>query len=401
MRLQSGQNLALSQLQFAAIVRWSTAAPGLVLDASAYLLGANGKVRSDAGFLFYGQASVANGAATLDPAAATFTLNLGRLPADIDRVALALTIEQGARRGQRFDQVAGLTLTVTGDSEPIEFGLDTQAMQEAAVILGEFYKRNGAWKLRALGQGFRGGLGPLANHFGVEISDDPDQAASAAAPVAAPPPPPPAPPPAPAPPVSLNKITLEKRTPVSLDKGAGSFGEIRVNLNWSRKPAGGGGWNPFKKEAAVDLDVGCMFELHNGDKGVIQALGNNFGNFNDWPWVHLMGDDRTGAVTEGENLRINGAHWADFKRFLLFAFIYEGVPNWASADAVVTLKSPGQPELAVKLDSHSDRQTMCAVALLENDGGRIRVSKLVDYYAGHPEMDQAHNFGFRWQAGSK
>jgi tellurite resistance protein TerA len=144
-----------------------------------------------------------------------------------------------------------------------------------------------------------------------------------------------------------------------------------------------------------------MFELHNGDKGVIQALGNNFGNFNDWPWVHLMGDDRTGAVTEGENLRINGAHWADFKRILLFAFIYEGVPNWASADAVVTLKSPGQPELAVKLDSHSDRQTMCAVALLENDGGRIRVSKLVDYYTGHPEMDQAHNFGFRWQAGSK
>jgi tellurite resistance protein TerA len=387
--LQSGQNLALTQLRFVAIVRWSPATAGLVLDASAYLLGANGKVESDAGFLFYGQPSVANGAATLDPSATTFTLDLGRLPADTERVALALTIEQGARRGQRFDQVAGLTLTVTGDSEPIEFGLDTQAMQEAAVILGEFYKRNGAWKIRAMGQGFHGGLGPLASHFGVEISDDPDQAA------------PPAPAPAPAPPVSLNKITLEKRKPVSLDKGAGSFGEILVNLNWSRKPASTGGWNPFKKEAAVDLDVGCMFELRDGRKGVIQALGNNFGSFNDTPWVQLMGDDRTGAVTEGENLRINGTHWADFKRILLFAFIYEGVPNWASADAIVTLKTPGQPELAVKLDSHSNRQTMCAVALLENDGGRIRVSKLVDYYAGHPEMDQAHNFGFRWEAGSK
>lgn len=391
--LQPGQNTALTQSRVTVALSWSPASTPLVLDASAYLLGVSGKVASDSGFLFYGQSSVAEGAATLDASSATFTIDLARMPPGIERVALALTIEQGTRRGQKFNQLTGLKLSLTGDLQPIGFALDTQAMQETAVIFGEFYLRNGAWKFRAVGQGFHGGLGPLASHFGVEISDDPDQNSLAAAPVAAPPPPPP--------PVSLNKITLEKRAPVSLDKGAGSFGEILVNLNWSCKPTGSSGWNPFKKEGAVDLDVGCMFELCNGDKGVIQALGNRFGSFNDTPWVHLMGDDRTGAVTEGENLRINGAHWADFKRILLFAFIYEGVPNWASANAVVTIKSPGQPELAVKLDSHSDRQTMCAVALFENDGGRIRVSKLVDYYAGHPEMDQAHNFGFRWQAGSK
>lgn len=393
--LQSGQNTTLAQNRFIAALSWAPESTPLVLEASAYLLGAAGKVAGDAGFLFYGQASVADGAATLDARSATFTLDLGRMPAGVERVALALTIEQGTRRGQRFNQLAGLKLSLTGDPQPIGFALDTQAMQETAVILGEFYLRNGTWKFRAVGQGFNGGLGPLAKHFGVDISDDPDQTAPAAAPVAAPQPPPPPPP------VSLNKITLEKRAPVSLDKGVGSFGEILINLNWSRKTVGSAGWNPFKKEAAVDLDLGCMFEHRNGDKAVIQALGDRFGSFNEAPWVQLMGDDRTGAVTEGENLRINGAHWSDFKRILLYAFIYEGVPNWASADAVVTLKSPGQPELSVKLDSHSDRQTMCAVALLENDGGRIRVSKLVDYYPGHPELDQAHGFGFRWQAGSK
>lgn len=389
-QLQSGQNLILTQLRFSAIVRWSPSTTPLVLDASAYLLGANGKVGSDAGFLFYGQASVANGAATLDPAASTFTLDLGRLPVDTERVALALTIEQGSRRGQRFDQLASLTLTVTGDSEPIEFGLSTQAMQETAVILGEFYKRDGAWKIRAIGQGFRGGLGPLAAHFGVEISDDPDQA-PAPVPVAVPLPPP----------VRLDKITLEKKTPVSLNKLGGNFGEILINLNWSRKPANTDGWNPFKKQASIDLDLGCMLEDCDGDIKVIQALGKQFGSFNDWPWVQLMGDDRTGAAVDGENLRINGAQWAEFRRILLFALIYEGVPNWASADAVVTLRLPGQPELTVNLDSHSDRQNMCAVALLENDNGRFRVTKLVDYFAGHLELDRAHGFGFRWEHGSK
>lgn len=387
-KIQPGQNIALEQLRFSVNVAWMPRETSLTLDLSAYLLGQNSKVASDAGFLFYGQSDVASGAATLEAARARFSFDLARLPADTERVALALTIEQGVRRGQQFSHLKQLVLTVNGDSEPIEFTLDTEAMSETAVILGEFYRRSGTWKFRAMGQGFRGGLGPLASHFGVEISDDPDQA-----PLAAPPAPPP---------VQLQKITLDKKTPVSLDKRGGSFGQISVNLNWSRQSLGEtSGWNPFKKDTSIDLDLGCMLEHQNGDKLVIQALGNNFGSFESAPWVQLMGDDRTGAASDGENLRINGANWSDFKRILLFAFIYEGIPNWAAADAVVTLKSPDQPELTVKLDSPAARQGMCAVAMLENDGDRIKITKLADYYTGHKELDQAHQFGFRWTTGSK
>lgn len=149
------------------------------------------------------------------------------------------------------------------------------------------------------------------------------------------------------------------------------------------------------------MDLGCLLEHQNGVKTVIQALGNGFGSFDSAPWVQLLGDDRTGAASDGENMRINGAHWSNFKRILLFAFIYEGIPNWAAADAVVTLKSPGQPELVVKLDSPGSRQGMCAIAILENDGGRIKITKLADYYVSHKELDQAHQFGFRWTVGSK
>src|SRR3546814_13790592 len=56
----------------------------------------------------------------------------------------------------------------------------------------------------------------------------------------------------------------------------------------------------------IDLDLGVLFEMQDGYKGVIQALGRSFGDFNQEPWISLSGDDRTGAVTGGETIRVNG-----------------------------------------------------------------------------------------------
>jgi len=403
MQLQAGQNTALTQTRLTARISASPGSTPLVLDASAYLLTASGKVQDDSGMAFYGQPSVAGGAVVCDAKARSFALDLARLPASIERVAITLTIEQARARRQSFGQLSEVTLALEGDAEAHHFTLPCAGMSEAAVILGECYRRETAWKFRALGQGFNGGLGPLARHFGVEISDDPETAAAPAptpapAPVAAPVPPPAAP-------VSLNKITLEKRQPISLEKPRSGFGEMVVNLNWTRqkeaKPGGWGGLFGKGGSGGIDLDLGCMYELTDGAKGVVQALGNGFGRFDAAPYIQLMGDDRTGMATEGENLRINGAQWEQLRRIVVFAFIYEGVPNWAAANAIVTVKAPGQPELTVRLDSHSDRDGMCAIALIDNDAGRIRVTKLVDYFQGHAQLDQAHGFGFRWKAGSK
>lgn len=387
MQLQAGQNTALTRTSLVARIAVGPGGTPLVLDASAYLLGASGKVQDDSGMAFYGQPRVAGGAVVCDAKAKSFALDLARLPAAIERVALTLTIEQAQARRQSFGQLTEVTLALEGDAESHHFTLPCAGMSEAAVILGECYRRESTWKFRALGQGFNGGLGPLAKHFGVEISDDPE---TAAAPAAAPPPPPAPPKPA----VSLSKITLEKRTPISLDKQGASFGEISVNLNWTRQNVGGG-WLK-KGSGGIDLDLACLIELRDGSKHVIQALGKGFGHYDAPPWVQLMGDDRTGDAGDGENLRINGGRWDQIQRILVFAFIYEGTPNWATANAVVTLKAPGQPELIARLDSHNDRLSTCAIALLENEGGRIRVTKLVDYFKGHREVDQAHSFGIRW-----
>lgn len=397
--LQPGQNLALNDSVFSVKLIPEPAASALELDASGFLLTSSGKVSGDEGFLFYGQPSVANGAASLNAAQREYTFDLKRLPANVEKVALALTIDQGIKRGQRFGQLGSVTLALSSASDALRFKLDTANMNETAIILGECYLRGGVWKFRAVGQGFNGGLGPLAAHFGVTIKDDPDQPpVPVPAPVALPAAVPPAATP-PTPTINLNKVTLEKKKPVSLTKEGGNFGEILVNLNWTRgqKKSGwfGGG------SGGIDLDLGCMIEFQGPGRTVIQALGSAFGNYQQQPWAQLMGDDRSGANVDGEFLRINGAHWKEFRRVLIFAFIYEGVPNWAGASGVVSVKIPGQPELITKMDSHSASQTMCAVAMLENDRGNILATKLVEYFADHEKMDGAYGFGFRWKAGSK
>lgn len=405
MELQAGQNTAVSASALTLDIVVSGAPAGMDLDVSAFMLLESGKVPSDAGMIFYGQPRSADGGVSVDAAARRVQVELAKLPGNIARIAVTLTIDKGMTRGQRFGMLSGVALTVSGGGEAHRFAPDVRPMSETALILGELYQRNGQWKFRAVGQGFNGGLGPLAKHFGVDISDDPDAAGSSApqvpprAPAAAAPPSPPPPPPpsAPRPTVNLSKITLEKKKPVSLTKEGGKFGEIIVNLNWTKK--GKSGW--FGGNAAIDLDLGAMLEWRSGEKGVIQALGKRFGDLRDPPYVQLMGDDRTGDSASGEFLHINGDQWSVFKRVLIFAFIYEGAPNWAQANGYVTIKMPGQPELEARMDSHEANKGMCAIALLENDGGAIKATKIVEYFPGHSEMDQRFGFGFQWKAGSK
>src|SRR3546814_4408201 len=89
-------------------------------------------------------------------------------------------------------------------------------------------------------------------------------------------------------------------------------------------------------------------------KGVIQALGRSFGDFNQEPWISLSGDDRTGAVTGGETIRVNGRFFDRIKRIAVFALIYDGVPNWNKTDGVVRMNISGQPEIEVRIEEGRD-----------------------------------------------
>ncbi|MGB6051035.1 MAG: tellurium resistance protein [Rhodococcus sp. (in: high G+C Gram-positive bacteria)] len=214
------------------------------------------------------------------------------------------------------------------------------------------------------------------------------------------------------PPVSLSKVTLSKAQPsVSLTKSGEKQGSMRVNLNWS---TGAAAPQPKKKgffaklaaasygSGGVDLDLGCLYELADGTKGVIQALGNSFGAVDRAPYIALDGDDRSGSVTGGENMHINLARPELFKRILVFAMIYEGAPNWAAVDGVVTLFPTSGPQIEVKLDSESNSARICAIALLENGKQGFTVTRQVEYIQGsQSDLDKKYGWGMQWAAGKK
>ncbi len=214
--------------------------------------------------------------------------------------------------------------------------------------------------------------------------------------------------------VSLGKVSLTKSAPsVSLTKTAGTTGILRVNLNWNSRPGGGGGGGGFLKRlasaaggGAIDLDLGCLYEYSDGSKGVIQALGNAFRGQHGLPGgqsiAWLDGDDRSGAQSGGENLLIDLQHTQLIRRILVFALIYEGVPNWGQADAVVTMYPANGPQIEVRLDEHDPRARLCAIALIQNQGGQLVVNREVRYvHGGQDVLDRTYGWGMDWTPGRK
>lgn len=427
------------------------------VDASALLL-VSGKVRSDGDFVFYNQAAHSSGAVRHegkrtagDTVTDTLSVDLARVEPAVDTVILAASADGGT-----FGQVPGLNIRVlnaAGGAEIARFDSE-DATVETAFVLGELYRRQGSWKFRAVGQGYQSGLAGLATDFGISV-DEPQQApARPAAPVPAPaappnagqnpyatqnpyaapaggpdgayPPPtptavstplPPPPPTAPAPapagaPVSLSKVTLTKEAPsVSLTKQGGTSGTMRVNLNWQVHKQFSGWASKLGRAMAMhsdlDLDLGALFELADGSKGVVQALGNSFGSLHQPPFIHLDADDRTGARAAGENLTINLDHQKLFRRILIFVTIYEGARSFANLHATVTL----QPQFGAPIDFSLDECTVpspvCALALITNTGGELVVQRearyLVPQRGTSPQrtLDHAYGWGMNWTPGRK
>lgn len=166
MELQSGQNIALNQ----PLLRITLSYPGTAafrseIDASAFMLSAQNKVRGDADFIFFNQPSAPNGSLSLTSSAGSsqFSLDLRKVDANIVKIALTLVIDGP-------DSVSGLQRIQMNAEGVATFDIPLAGRSEKALIVAEVYRHNGNWKLRASGQGFNGGLEPLAVHFGVDVS---------------------------------------------------------------------------------------------------------------------------------------------------------------------------------------------------------------------------------------
>ena len=151
------------------------------LDASAFMVKADGKVRSDSDFIFYNQmkstcGSVEHtgdnrtGAGEGDDEALIVLLD--KVPADIERIVFTVTIHDAENRKQNFGQVSNAFIRVVNkdsNNEVARFDLSEDASIETAMTFGEIYKHGSEWKFKAVGQGYSGGLTALARQYGINI----------------------------------------------------------------------------------------------------------------------------------------------------------------------------------------------------------------------------------------
>ncbi|MBA2552282.1 MAG: TerD family protein, partial [Geodermatophilaceae bacterium] len=172
--MSKGANIPVTAGRVRAVLAWGGNADA---DASALLLTAAGKVRSDADFVFYNQPSGANGAVSHRGKAQvaggvedTLAVDLTGLPPDIDRVVFGASVD-----ATTFGGVPGLHLRLYDDAAGTELArFDiTDASTEKAFVFGELYRRQGGWKFRAVGQGYAAGLAGLATDFGISVDDAP------------------------------------------------------------------------------------------------------------------------------------------------------------------------------------------------------------------------------------
>ncbi|MBF0752303.1 MULTISPECIES: stress protein [unclassified Pasteurella] len=213
--------------------------------------------------------------------------------------------------------------------------------------------------------------------------------------------------------ISLSKVVLEKSGDshrVNLSK---NNEQITINLNWTQKKNAGLFANLFNKNQDIDLDLGCYYELNNGEASVIDGLqfSHNRGGaknqrtrqgcYTQAPWIWHCGDDRGSGSQSGENILVNPNGAEAIRRIIVYCFIYDGIAKWGESDAVVTVKVPGQPDIVVEMGRQTDPRTFCAIASIEFNGRQMSVRKEITFHNDHKGCDRYYGWGFNWGAGSK
>ncbi|MFE2018136.1 TerD family protein [Streptomyces sp. NPDC059499] len=185
-----GSNVPLDAMAVRAVLRWTPGAGVPDVDASALLLGASGRVRSDEDFVFYNQPRHPSGLVRRLPKRSaaggltdTIEADLSALDPSVDQVVIAASCDEAA-----FEQVRDLRISLydsaSADGDPLAvFDVRAETGEETAIICGELYRRGDGWKFRAVGQGYPTGLVGLATAFGISV----DEAEAAAEPDPTPP----------------------------------------------------------------------------------------------------------------------------------------------------------------------------------------------------------------------
>ncbi|MCI9053304.1 MAG: tellurium resistance protein [Lachnospiraceae bacterium] len=401
MELQKGQKVKIGDLTANNQIELKVSVPidNEEIDISCFGVDAQNKLSDDRYFVFYNQLHTPENAVSMkiDKNMASFFIDFKKIPAFIKK--LVITVAADGNTTMK-DIKKGEFSVLANQQRIANFVISGENYEkEKAIILAEIYEKDGIWRLSLVSSGFNGGLSALLAYFGGEEIKEPVKSDSFKSEIKSPS--------FSAANSTVKNTTTSQTTPVNLKKRGDSHKisleknakEIHVNLNWNTNAGKKKGLFGFGSTAGIDLDLACMYRLKTGHQGVIQALGNSFGSANTVPYIFLDQDDRTGQSVNGENMWFKKPELIEFA--IVFAYIYEGTPNWQDTNARVVLKQPGEAPIEIFIDNPDHYNQFCVIASLTAKENQLEVKREERFFRSHREVDNAYGFGFRWVAGHK
>ncbi|MCX6462399.1 MAG: TerD family protein [Pseudonocardiales bacterium] len=331
MEVTKGSKTALVGSRYVVSLETTPAAAGLV-DLAAVLLGPDGRVRSDDDLVFFNNPR-GQGVELVSPT--SVAVDLAAVPADVDRVVVTGSTEA---QGARFGDVGGVTATVACPEQTLAFTPDGLT-EETVLQVVALYRRGGAWRLDAIGQGYRDGLAAFAVEHGIDVDGPPAPPAEPAT-VAA----------APAPVVdtrtvsiSLTKDSPDKTARIDLRKSRGEAGWVlTVGLEWDGRGAVYDRDGRCTRYGEGDLDVYFFCRNEETDEYVvISGERGHQGDLERWPHVHHSGDSRgpgRGGKPAVEEVEVRPTENGD-----LLLNVYQSVDNGGGA-----IDAFGRPRVVIR-----------------------------------------------------
>lgn len=426
--LTMGANAPLHCDDVAVTLRWPTASG--VLDASIYMLGANGRVRGDHDMVFYNQPSDPDRAVHISSIAIDSTevrIDLTRVSNLIDRIVICVTVEHPDQTMAKF---VGTSVDIDGGGKE-RFVFEPVLLQakEVAMRMVEFYRRDGRWRIRAIGQGFNAGLGALARSFGVDIggeehspnttspSVDSPQGPKAASqpepqlidhlPVAEPaigdvgkvhennspsvmPDLPGAQPLTPILPEGNHHLSITRPEHAWPLPDSDFCAGLTVELIWQSRLGGAHG-----RARYLELELGCFYEAVDGTRGILQCWDAR-GHIDRAPFIRLEDAKMVDGVGH-QTLAIADQHRAKIKHLQLYAFIPNGSANWAMASVAMTTTLGDYTPVSMTIENGKDGQAIVAMMTIDQSQQSIVATHQARFAPRHPDLDILFGWGMTWK----
>lgn len=350
MNISRGQKVDITKntaiTDIVAVMEWTTANKEVEIDGAAFLLEESGLCKSDESFVFYGQPSSENGSVKhfgSSNGQNEIYLSLNAIPATIHKVALTLTIHEGENNGQSFSAVSSASLLMKNRLSGeilFSFTFGEELQQETAIVVGEFYRHNGEWKLNPVGSGFNGGLPSLCENYGLDVMNEPTV------------------------PVPVEKkeevkpliVTLKKKETISIKKTA----KVVATLEWKSKK---------------DLDLYCFYVTKDGQEGKVYY--KNLGSANQSPFITLDGDSMNSGK---ETITVHNPSQLNYVLFAAYSAVSNGIGSFKAMKAKAVVDNQMEQKITSPLFEDNKFAYWVAIAKIDfTDKNEMQVSHVETY----------------------